>query len=119
MAAGLGASCSTPQDAQHLAIFLVAPVVIPAMSILPLLQAPNGVFATAMSLIPPFTPMVMLLRQALPGGVPAWQPWAGLVGVVACTFGITWAAARIFRVGILSQGKLPKMGELVRWAARG
>ena len=30
-------------------------------------------------------PPLMLLRQALPGGVPWWQPWAGMVGVIAWT----------------------------------
>ncbi len=48
----------------------------------PLAQQPNGVFATVVSLIPPFTPLVMMMRQAMPGGVPAWQPWVGLVGVL-------------------------------------
>jgi ABC-2 type transport system permease protein len=72
-----------------------------------------------MSLFPPFTPMLMLLRQAMPGGVPAWQPWAGLVGVALWTLAVSWAAARIFRVVILMQGKMPKMGQLLRWAIKG
>jgi hypothetical protein len=64
--------------------------------------------------------MLMLLRQAMPaGGVPAWQPWVGLLGVLAFTFIMVVAAARIFRVAILVQGKTPKMAELVRWALRG
>jgi hypothetical protein len=29
------------------------------------------------------------------------------------------AAARIFRVAILMQGKTPKMTDMVRWAVRG
>jgi ABC-2 type transport system permease protein len=63
--------------------------------------------------------MLMLLRQALPGGVPAWQPWAALAGILAFTPLVVWAAARIYRVGILMQGKPPKIAELVRWAIRG
>ena len=72
-----------------------------------------------MSLIPPFTPMLMLLRQAMPGGVPAWQPWVGLAGVLVFALATVWAASRIFRVGILMQGKPPKLAELARWAIRG
>src|SRR5580704_16414288 len=79
----------------------------------------NGVFATVLSLIPPFTPLVMIMRQAMPGGVPAWQPWLGLIGVTACALLVTWAGARVFRVGILLQGKPPRIGEILRWAVRG
>src|ERR1019366_5492096 len=83
-----------------LAIVLLSPVVIPLCIMMPIMNQPNGVLATAVSLFPPFTPMLMLMRQAMPGGVPAWQPWVGVVGVLACTFGTAWAAARLFRVGI-------------------
>ncbi len=118
-AAALGASCSSPQDAQQLAIILLMPVMIPYFLFMPVMTQPNGAMATTLSLFPPFTPMLMLLRQAMPQGVPAWQPWVGLVGVVVCTFALTWAAARIFRVAILLQGKTPKAADLVRWAVRG
>jgi ABC-2 type transport system permease protein len=119
-AAALGAGCGSPQDAQQLAILLLAPVMIPYFLITFVMQQPNGAISTAMSLFPPFTPMIMLLRQAMPGGgVPAWQPWVGLLGVLAFTLVMVTAAARIFRVAILLQGKTPKMADLVRWAVRG
>jgi ABC-2 type transport system permease protein len=119
-AAALGAGCGSPQDAQQLAIVLLAPVMIPYFMITFIMQQPNGAISTALSLFPPFTPMLMLLRQAMPGGgVPAWQPWVGLVGVLAFTLVMVVAAARIFRVAILLQGKTPKVAELVRWAVRG
>jgi len=115
----VGSACSSPSDAQHLAIVVIGPTIIPLMLLAPMMQAPNGTLAVVMSLVPPFTPLVMLMRQALPGGVPAWQPWAGLAGVVAWTLLATWAAARIFRVGILVQGKTPKVADLARWAIHG
>ena len=114
----LGSACATPQDAQHLAFLLILPIMIPMFVLTPVMQQPNGTLATVMSFIPPFTPVLMLLRQALPGGVPWWQPWLGLVGVTACAAAIIWAAARIFRIGILSQGKTPKLAELVQWVTR-
>jgi len=60
-----------------------------------------------------------LLRQALPGGVPAWQPWVALAGIVAWTLLSVWVAGRIFRVGILMQGKSARLSEIARWAIRG
>jgi len=85
----------------------------------PVMQQPNSGFATALSLFPPLTPPLMMMRQAMPGGVPAWQPWVGLVGTVAWTVAVAWAAARIFRVGILMQGKTASFPEMMRWAVRG
>ena len=119
LAAALGASCGSPQDAQHLAVILTMPVIIPYFVFMPVMSQPNSAMATALSLFPLFTPMLMLLRQAMPQGVPAWQPWAGLLGTLACTCIFTWAAARIFRIAILMQGKAPKLADLVRWAVRG
>jgi ABC-type Na+ efflux pump permease subunit len=118
-AAALGAACSSPQDAQNLAVLLVAPVLIPYFMLMPIMQSPNGALATVLSLIPPFTPPLMLLRQALPAGVAWWQPWAGLIGVIAWTIAGTWLAARVFRVCILMQGQSPKIKELIRYAISG
>jgi ABC-2 type transport system permease protein len=118
-AAALGACCSTPQDAQNLAIVLLMPCLIPMFMFVTVLRQPNGMLATVMSLVPPFTPILMLLRQAMNNGVPAWQPWVGLVGVLAFAAGTVWAASRIFRVAILMQGKPPRLAEIARWAMKG
>jgi ABC-2 type transport system permease protein len=115
----LGSACGSAQDAQQLAFLLFLPIFVPMLILTPILRQPNGVFATVMSFVPPFTPVLMMLRQSLPGGVPAWQPWAGLLGAMAYAFCVIWAASRIFRIGILSQGKTPKVGELVQWVLRG
>jgi ABC-2 type transport system permease protein len=114
----LGSACATPQDAQQFAFLLILPIMIPMFFLSVVMQQPNGELAVAMSFIPPFTPMIMLLRQSMPGGVSWWQPWLGLVGVVACAAVMIWVAARIFRIGILSQGKTPKLAELARWVLR-
>jgi ABC-2 type transport system permease protein len=118
-AAALGACCSTPQDAQNLAIVLLMPCIIPMFMLVTVMRQPNGMLATVMSLVPPFTPILMLLRQAMPTGVPAWQPWVGLVGAMVFAAATVWAASRIFRVAILMHGKPPRLAEMVRWAMKG
>jgi hypothetical protein len=43
----------------------------------------------------------------------------GLAGVIIWTAFTLWIGARIFRVGILTQGRLPTLTELVRWGLKG
>ncbi len=119
LSVALGAACASPNDAQHLAMIVMAPTLIPLFLIMPIMREPNGALSTAMSFTPPFTPLLMLVRQAMPGGVPAWQPWVALVGVIVWTVAVAWAAARIFRIVVLMQGKTPKLAEIARWAVRG
>ena len=71
------------------------------------------------SLFPPATPALMLVRQAVPPGVPLWQPVLGMVLVALTTLLSVFVASRIFRVGILMQGKGAKLSEMLRWIAKG
>jgi ABC-2 type transport system permease protein len=119
MNTAVGSACGDIKDLQNLTFPAMLPVLIPMFCFMAVLREPSSTFAVVLSLIPPFTPMLMLLRQALPGGVPAWQPWAGLAGVVLMTVLVIWAGSRIFRVAILIQGKTPKLGRFLKWAIRG
>ena len=65
------------------------------------------------------TPMLMVMRQAIPPGIPLWQPLLGAALVILTTFLCVFAAGRVFRVGILMQGKGAKVGEMMRWVLRG
>ncbi len=115
----LGSTCSEPKDAQSLTFPSILPALIPIMIYFPIAKEPMSSFATWMSLFPPFTPFLMLLRIATPEGVPAWQPYVGLLGVLLFTWFFVWAGARIFRVAILIQGMPPTLANMVRWAFRG
>lgn len=119
VAVALGSACSDAKDAQHLQMPVMMPLLLPVMIMMPVLKEPNSTLATALSLFPPFTPLFMVLRLGSPAGVPAWQAWIGLAGVLATTALTLWIAGRIFRVGILMQGKLPKFSEILRWGLRG
>ena len=119
MMAALGSICSDPRDVQNLTIPAMIPVLIPIWVIFPVLKEPGGTFATWLSLFPPFTPPLMLARLSAPSGVPAWQAWVGLLGVLVCTALAIWLGGRIFRMGILFQGKLPRFRQVLIWAIRG
>ncbi len=119
MLAALGSACNDPKDAQNLTFPAMFPVFFPMFVFMPILMEPTSAFATWLSLVPPFTPMLMLIRKAAPAGIPAWQPWVGLVGVLLFTAFAVWAGGRIFRVGILMQGGPPKLSKILRWSIRG
>ena len=117
--ATLGSACNDPKDAQNLMFPAMIPVFLPIFLAMPILQEPTSPFATGISLFPPFTPLLMLLRKAAPNGIPAWQPWVGLAGVLLFTAFSVWIGGRIFRVAILIQGGPPKISKILRWAIRG
>ncbi|NQU06015.1 MAG: ABC transporter permease [Calditrichaeota bacterium] len=117
--AALGAMCNDPKEAQSLTFPALMPVVIPLFVMIPVIKQPLTGFATGMSLFPLFTPILMTMRIATPTGIPAWQPWVGLLGVFLSALFFVWAGGRIFRVGILMQGQPPKLSNLIRWAIKG
>ena len=117
--AAIGSACNDAKDAQNLSFPAMLPNMIPMFIMFPILKEPLSTFATWVSLIPPFTPMLMVLRMSTPVAIPAWQPWVGVIGVIIFTIFIVWAGGRIFRVGILLQGTPAKLGNIVRWIARG
>ena len=84
-----------------------------------IVQDPNGSVATWFSLIPPVTPTTMLLRMSTGQTIPIWQPILGVVLTSLATVFVVMLAGRIFRVGILWQGKTPKLSEIIRWGLRG
>jgi ABC-2 type transport system permease protein len=115
----LGSVANDAKDAQSLSFPAMFPMMIPMFVMIPILKEPLSSFATILSLIPPFTPMVMTLRLASPVTIPAWQPWAGLLGVILFTLLVVWAGARIFRAAILMQGVPLKFSNIMRWMAKG
>jgi ABC-type Na+ efflux pump permease subunit len=119
IALALGSACTDPKESQSLMMPMWFLIALPMFVWVPVVKEPVGGLATWLSLIPIYTPMIMLIRIASPVTIPAWQPWAGLVGVILFTAISVWTAGRIFRVGILMQGKPPRITEILRWAVRG
>ena len=57
----------------------------------------------------------MLIRLACQPRPPAWQVALSIVLTAATVVACVWAASRIFRVGLLAQGKAPSFGQMLRW----
>jgi ABC-2 type transport system permease protein len=117
--AALGSACNDNKDAQALQFPAMIPILLPLFIMMPVIQEPLSRFSTTLSLFPPFTPMLMLLRMSTPVSIPVWQPVVGLFGVILFTVFSVWAGGRIFRTCILLQGQKPKLGNLVRFIVWG
>jgi ABC-2 type transport system permease protein len=115
----VGAAATDMKESQSLLLPIMLVACLPLFVLGAIIQEPNGTLATSLSFIPTATPMLMTARIAVPPGVPWWQPFLGVIGVLAATLGCVWAAGRIFRVGILMQGKGARFGDLIKWVARG
>lgn len=116
MMVAVGSAVSDLREAQALVGPVMVVLMIPLVLWMPISNAPNGTFATIMSFIPPAIPFVMILRLASTSEpVAAWQVALSLVVGAASVVAMLWAATRIFRVGILMQGKPPTPRELLRW----
>jgi ABC-2 type transport system permease protein len=115
----IGAAASDIKETQTLVLPVVMIACIPMFILGMALEDPNHPLVAAMSFFPPVTPMLMLARQATPPGIAWWQPALAILWVVVVTLLCIYAAGRIFRVGILMQGKGVKLGQMVKWVFQG
>ncbi|HEY7330096.1 MAG TPA: ABC transporter permease [Gemmataceae bacterium] len=115
----IGAACTDMKETQNLLWPVMLLAMLPMFLMGSVLQEPNSTVAVSLSFFPFATPMLMILRQSVPPGVPAWQPFLGVALAVLTTLFCVWAAGRIFRVGLLMQGKGAKIGEMMRWVFHG
>jgi ABC-2 type transport system permease protein len=111
----IGAAASDIKDAQGMMQPLMLLVMLPIFTSPVVLRAPNSGIAAAVSLLPTASPFLMLLRLAMKPGPPAWQVTLSLVLTFATAAALVWAAGRVFRVGLLMQGKTATFGQMVRW----
>lgn len=115
----IGAAATDLKETQTLLLPVMLVLCIPMMVLMAVIEDPNGTLAVATSYFPFVTPMMMMARIAVPPGIPTWQPLLGIVVVLATTTLCVYAAGRIFRVGILMQGKGAKFSDLIRWVWTG
>jgi ABC-2 type transport system permease protein len=111
----VGAACSDLKDAQSLITPVMLVAVVPMFAWQAVLRSPMSPFSIAISLFPPATPFMMLLRLAVTPTPPWWQVALGVALTGAATLGCVWAAARIFRIGILATGKSAGLAQMIRW----
>jgi ABC-2 type transport system permease protein len=112
----LGSAVSDLREAQSLIGPAMILLTVPLILWFPIVENPNGTLATVCSFIPPAAPFVMILRlTGANESVPLMQALLAIFVSAATVVAILWAGARVFRVGVLMQGKPPSPMELLRW----
>lgn len=111
----IGAACSEIKDAQSLMAPVMMLVVLPMLCIGPVLDSPSSTFATAVSLFPPATPMLMFARIAIQPGPALWEIMLAVVLSILFAIACVWSAGKVFRIGMLSQGQAPSLMQIARW----
>jgi ABC-type Na+ efflux pump permease subunit len=111
----IGAASSDLKDAQGMMQPAMIIVMLPIFVAPVILRAPDSSLAVWTSFFPTATPFLMLIRLAMTPGPPLWQVLLSVVLMLATSCFLVWAAGRIFRVGLLMQGKGATVAEMWRW----
>lgn len=114
MFAAVGAMSSNEQEARQAQQPVVMLLVASFISMFAMLNDPGSTLSVTLSMIPFSAPIAMPVRWAA-GNLPLSEVALSLGILTISILGVTWVAARIYRVGILMTGKRPNIKELVRW----
>jgi ABC-2 type transport system permease protein len=114
MFAAVGAMSSNEQEARQAQQPVTMLLIVSFISMFAMLNDPSSTLSVTLSLIPFSSPIAMPVRWAA-GTLPLHEVGLSLAILALTIVGVTWIAARIYRVGILMTGKRPSMKELVHW----
>jgi ABC-2 type transport system permease protein len=115
---GIGAACNTLKEAQSMTFPLSIVTTVPLLLWFQISEHPTSVLSMVLSFVPPVTPFVMMLRLSADPLTPLWQVVATLGLLWLTVLAAIWAAAKVFRVGVLMYGQPPTPRELWRWVRR-
>jgi ABC-2 type transport system permease protein len=111
--AAIGSAADTDSDAQQFQLPVTIPLIISIVVLGAVLKDPDGSLAFWMSIIPLFSPVVMMMR--IPFGVPVWQLILSMGLLIGGFIFTTWMAGRIYRIGVLMHGAKVNYKILAKW----
>ena len=109
----VGAAVDNDEDSQQMVFPVTFPLILSIMLLFPIAKNPEGQLAFWTSIIPFTSPVAMMAR--VPYGLPTWELLLSMFLLVLTTVGGIYAAAKIYRVGLLMYGKKVNLKELVKW----
>lgn len=111
--AAIGSAVDSQEDTQQFMVPITLFLVFALYAGIYSMENPDGPLAFWCSMIPFTSPIVMMIR--IPFDIPLWEKMVSVVLLFACSVGITWVSAKIYRVGILMYGKKPSIKEMIKW----
>lgn len=102
--AAVGATVTNVREGSQLTALLVIPCIIPLWFLGAIIERPDGLLATVLSLFPLTAPITMMIRVPLTAIAP-WQIAASVAALAASAGLALWLAARLFRAGALLSGQ--------------
>ena len=114
---GTGSLGSNMREAQQLAMVWSLMAALPLMMLMILIREPHGVLAQILTWIPFSSGSLIMLRASMDPAFLEWWEIAGALLVLVLATRLALAlGARLFRIGLLSTGARPKLGEIIRQA---
>ncbi|MDE3178215.1 MAG: ABC transporter permease [Acidobacteriota bacterium] len=114
MYAVIGAVVSDQNDAHQLQTPVTFTLVASFILFGVVSRDPNSTTAFVLTMIPFFSPILMVFRIALETP-PLWQIALSMAILAITILGVVYASARIYRVGVLMYGKRPSLVEIFKW----
>lgn len=108
------------QDTQTLMLPVTMPIILAIAIMMQVIVNPTGSLATWSSMVPFFSPVVMMARIpfGVPSTVPLWELIASMLLLVGGFLFTTWLSSKIYRTGILLYGKKITWKEMWKWTMK-
>jgi ABC-2 type transport system permease protein len=106
-------TCTSTEELGQSMMAAVLPMVIAMMVAISVITNPSAPIMRVLSLIPFFTPLVMMARINVLTP-PLWEIWLGIVLLAASSALASWAASKIFTYALLMTGKRPTLPDLLQ-----
>ena len=113
--AAIGSAVNDLREAQSLMTPVMMMMILPYIFMMPVIRAPNSLFSTISSFVPPISPFIMIMRVSSNDPPPSWQVGVAILLNMIAVVVFLWFAAKVFRVGLLMFGKPPNFRTLIKW----
>jgi len=106
-------TCTSTEELGQSMMAAVLPMVLALMMSISVIANPGTMTTRVLSLIPLFTPLVMMARVNVLTP-PLWEIWLSIALLAATSAAASWVASKIFSYALLMTGKRPTLPELLQ-----